>query len=427
MGYLAFASAASQARVILTDSGGLQKEAYWYGVPCVTMRPSTEWVATIEVGANVLVDDDPEAIVAAVRAARSRRRAGALRRRPREREGRRDAAAPVTADVPGWDAGTIRRCDDARHSLGDETTPIGSFESRSSAQGMSACPSRRCSPRAARSSWSMWTRTASRAQPRRELHRGRPVAEPRRARRSSRPPRDHRLRHAPRDGRDPDRTADPALPSARARPRDRALRRRRSPPGSARDTWSSWSRPPTPARRARRSSRSSRRGSGLVAGRDFHLAFSPERVDPGRTDHTTKTVPKVVGGIDEGSTERCGRALRQRDRHHPPRLLARGGRADEAPGEHLPLGQHRARQRARTALRPDGDRHLGGRGRGGDQAVRVHAVLARAGPRRALHPDRSLLPHLEGARVRLLDRFIELAGKVNPEMPYYCRRASRRR
>jgi UDP-N-acetyl-D-glucosamine dehydrogenase len=45
------------------------------------------------------------------------------------------------------------------------------------------------------------------------------------------------------------------------------------------------------------------RGSGLVAGQDFHLAFSPERVDPGRTDHTTKTVPKVVGGIDEASTE----------------------------------------------------------------------------------------------------------------------------
>jgi UDP-N-acetyl-D-glucosamine dehydrogenase len=44
------------------------------------------------------------------------------------------------------------------------------------------------------------------------------------------------------------------------------------------------------------------RGSGLVAGRDFHLAFSPERVDPGREDWTTKNVPKVVGGIDEGST-----------------------------------------------------------------------------------------------------------------------------
>ena len=44
------------------------------------------------------------------------------------------------------------------------------------------------------------------------------------------------------------------------------------------------------------------RGSGLTAGRDFHLAFSPERVDPGREDWTTKNVTKVVGGIDEGST-----------------------------------------------------------------------------------------------------------------------------
>ena len=70
MGYLGFASAASQARVIATDSGGLQKEAYWYRVPCVTMRPSTEWVDTVELGANTLVDDDPEAIVEAVRAAR---------------------------------------------------------------------------------------------------------------------------------------------------------------------------------------------------------------------------------------------------------------------------------------------------------------------------------------------------------------------
>ena len=67
LGYLAFASAASQARVIATDSGGLQKEAYWYRVPCVTMRPSTEWVDTVEQGANVLVDDDPDGIEAAVR------------------------------------------------------------------------------------------------------------------------------------------------------------------------------------------------------------------------------------------------------------------------------------------------------------------------------------------------------------------------
>src|SRR5262249_6037871 len=69
LGYLAFAPLASQARLLLTHSGGLQKEAYWYGVPCVTMRPSTEWVDTVELGANVLVDDDPDRIVAAAEAA----------------------------------------------------------------------------------------------------------------------------------------------------------------------------------------------------------------------------------------------------------------------------------------------------------------------------------------------------------------------
>jgi UDP-N-acetylglucosamine 2-epimerase len=69
LSYLDFAALASQARVIVTDSGGLQKEAYWYGVPCVTARPSTEWVDTVEQGANTLVDADPERLVAAVAAA----------------------------------------------------------------------------------------------------------------------------------------------------------------------------------------------------------------------------------------------------------------------------------------------------------------------------------------------------------------------
>jgi UDP-N-acetyl-D-glucosamine dehydrogenase len=47
--------------------------------------------------------------------------------------------------------------------------------------------------------------------------------------------------------------------------------------------------------------------SGMKAGRDFHLAFSPERIDPGRTDHTIRTTPKLVGGL----TERCAERARK--------------------------------------------------------------------------------------------------------------------
>jgi len=69
LSYLDFAALLSQARVVVTDSGGVQKEAYWYGIPCVTTRPSTEWVDTVELGANTLVDDDPDRLLAAVEAA----------------------------------------------------------------------------------------------------------------------------------------------------------------------------------------------------------------------------------------------------------------------------------------------------------------------------------------------------------------------
>jgi len=67
VGYLDMLMLEQNAKAILTDSGGMQKEAYFFGVPCITMRTETEWVETVAVGWNVVVGADREKIVEAVR------------------------------------------------------------------------------------------------------------------------------------------------------------------------------------------------------------------------------------------------------------------------------------------------------------------------------------------------------------------------
>jgi len=161
--------------------------------------------------------------------------------------------------------------------------------------------------------------------------------------------------------------------------------------------------------------------SGLRAGADFHLAFSPERVDPGRNDWSTKTVPKVVGGVDEGSTEAAaalyGAAV---DQVHPvsspeaaelTKLLENIFRS-----VNIALVNELAQLCDRMGI---------------DVWEVVEAAATKPFGFMSFRPGPGLGGHCipidpfyltwKAREYGFYTEFIELAGKVNESMPYFCR------
>ena len=162
-------------------------------------------------------------------------------------------------------------------------------------------------------------------------------------------------------------------------------------------------------------------GSGLEAGEDFHLAFSPERVDPGRVDFTTKNVPKIVGGVNEASTEAAaalyGAAVDTVHRVSSPeaaeltKLLENIFRS-----VNIALVNELAQLCDRMGI---------------DVWEVVDAAATKPFGFMPFQPGPGLGGHCipidpfyltwKAREYDFTTEFIELAGKVNADMPYYCR------
>ena len=102
LGYLETLAAVRDASVVVTDSGGVQREAYWLGTPCVTVRRETEWLETLACGANVLVPPELAATELAPAVRARARRDGAPGGWDRDAYGDGGAARRIRAAIEAW-------------------------------------------------------------------------------------------------------------------------------------------------------------------------------------------------------------------------------------------------------------------------------------------------------------------------------------
>ena len=161
--------------------------------------------------------------------------------------------------------------------------------------------------------------------------------------------------------------------------------------------------------------------SGLRAGEDFALAFSPERVDPGRTDYTLRTTPKVVGGLTPACTERAVERLRR----------ASATTSCRSPRPRSPscrscwrTSSARSTSRSSTSWRcsPTAWASTSGRSSTPPRPSRTASCASSPGPGMGGHclPVDPFYLTWKAREYDLSTEFIELAGKVNQQMPYFC-------
>ena len=162
-------------------------------------------------------------------------------------------------------------------------------------------------------------------------------------------------------------------------------------------------------------------GSGLTCGTDFHLAFAPERVDPGRTDWTTKSTPKVVGGLDAESTKAAAALYRSAlDNVHEVSTAEAAELTKLLENIFRSVNIALVNELAQLCDRMDIDVW---------EVINAAATKPfgfmpfQPGPGLGGHCI-PLDPYYLAWKAREFDfntRFIELAGEINNNMPYFCR------